>query len=116
MLLEQRAAKSLICSYPSVPPQVPRGAQGELQREGGGVGHAPEGRRGGDGGDRQGEGDPRGGREGLPADVLEDAGDGARLGQPRARAGREGAPKPRNPRHFQAIEGGRDSVSDTFCT
>ena len=25
-------------------------------------------------------------------------------------------PKPRNPRHFDIIEGGRDSVSDTSCT
>ena len=24
--------------------------------------------------------------------------------------------EPRNPRNFQTIEGGRDSVSDTFCT
>ena len=27
-----------------------------------------------------------------------------------------GTAKPRNPRHFETIEGGRDSVSDAFCT
>ena len=31
---------------------------------------------------------------------------------------RNGGPKPRNPRHFESIEGGRDSVADTVtcCT
>ena len=29
---------------------------------------------------------------------------------------RKSTAKPRNPRHFETLEGGRDGVPDTFCT
>ena len=42
--------------------------------------------------------------------------EGEENGEEKKEKGENGETKPRNPRHFETIEGGRDSLSDTFCT